>query len=349
MAPGTKGINFNDSLQALEKEDFVSAVFHFIEMTDQNSQSQHCQARISLAHFQYNFSKSDYKQFEGHALTATKVANILNNLNLGPKRESETHLLKEQSFYIALSRASMMSDTSIFSNGIALSKTSSFHNSLFAPFAYRTADGHSSSAYSSDIVVKDIAPSFNYSYDSSSTPGADWFWKQQQKNFTDIFRSRYGGEYDEIYSSIFNGSKNIVTTLEDGVWSVPYYDCGGSSKWIVSYSAPFFELEDSNINLSFTKVIVSILSLLVIGINLYFIEDYMVTALPHHWAVYLAVAIGVVIGKYFPVPYTFTIEENSSTDVENESSTNSEDTEESLDTVKYRKNSNVIVRAPKLT
>lgn len=39
------------------------------------------------------------------------------------------------------------------------------------------------------------------------------------------------------------------------------------------------------------KIVISLLGVVVIGINLYFVDDFVKSNLPDHWAVYLALAI----------------------------------------------------------
>lgn len=45
----------------------------------------------------------------------------------------------------------------------------------------------------------------------------------------------YFPEVEEIYP---------VAELSDGYWTKPYYDCGGGEIWMVTYSAPFFKMEE---------------------------------------------------------------------------------------------------------
>ena len=36
-----------------------------------------------------------------------------------------------------------------------------------------------------------------------------------------------------------------MAQLADGYWTKPYYDCGGGEIWMVTYSCPFFKLEEA--------------------------------------------------------------------------------------------------------
>ena len=55
--------------------------------------------------------------------------------------------------------------------------------------------------------------------------------------FSNLYRENdsYYPEIEEIYP---------VADLEDGYWTKPYYDCGGGEIWMVTYSVPFFKMED---------------------------------------------------------------------------------------------------------
>lgn len=32
----------------------------------------------------------------------------------------------------------------------------------------------------------------------------------------------------------------LSVKYEDGIWSKPYYDCGGGNIWMMTYTVPFF-------------------------------------------------------------------------------------------------------------
>lgn len=36
----------------------------------------------------------------------------------------------------------------------------------------------------------------------------------------------------------------LTVSYEDGVWSKPYYDCGGADIWMITYTVPFFGFQD---------------------------------------------------------------------------------------------------------
>lgn len=214
----------------LDQEDFVSAVLDFIEATNDQARSSGvpCRTRTSLAHFRYNFSSSGYEQFRNLVVAAIKVANILNNLELGGSQSRS--LLDNGEVYYNLARATTISDPAIYASGLAFVPGSSPTRRPFAPFAYRTPSG---------IEIADVAPSFNYSYDSPAMPGADWFWRHLNRNYS-RFESVNVSDTVERY---------VATSPDEGVWSEPYFDCGvgvpGGPTWVISYSAPFFALKDS--------------------------------------------------------------------------------------------------------
>lgn len=207
----------------LDRDDFVTAVLHYIELTHNRSDSQYC-TTASLSHFRYELSNETYDLFDSEVFTAVKTANLLTTLFL--KTKDVTELLHNEDFYYTIVKLNVQSEQQVFSSAIAFQR-GRFRpeNSLFCPFAYRIG---------AIIETKDLAKTYNHSYDDPNWIGSEWFRQQAMKNYTDILVSKTS---DYLYD---DWKMDIIVGPEDGMWSAPYYDCGGGNTWVVTYSVPFF-------------------------------------------------------------------------------------------------------------
>ncbi|XP_076303976.1 metabotropic glycine receptor-like [Tachypleus tridentatus] len=227
--------HFNDDVfRLLQKEDYVSAVLHYIELMRNRSESHNCSTTSLKTHFKYPLSNHSYTPFENQARAALKTSNILNNLFM--KASNETEVLYNEAFYYSLVTVNVESDDVILGSAIAFQKdtfVSRTKSSLtfFAPYAFRQNDY---------VSTKDLSKSYNISYDTEESVGNKWFWVHAKKNFSQFLLHKYGSEFSQYYSDLLEGTKDLLIGIEDGQWTSPYFDCRGENTWIISFSAPFF-------------------------------------------------------------------------------------------------------------
>ena len=224
-------LNDKQTLNILQKYHNASAILHFIELTHNITNSKNC-IRQSLSSLNFSAKISKYKKFLPQSETAVKTSNLLTNLFT--TNESLPPPVKNREFFESLVRANLQSDPLIFGSGIAFSDnaltdkspTASAWN--FAPFAFRN----------SSIVCVDlskewsgVANTYNMQHlrpDNGSLSG-DWFWAFAIKD--------YHKKVNEWHSNTSNINR---ITSETGVWTTPYYDCGVTNKWLITYLVPFF-------------------------------------------------------------------------------------------------------------
>ncbi|XP_076339995.1 metabotropic glycine receptor-like isoform X2 [Tachypleus tridentatus] len=238
----SKAVHFHDDVrQLLEKEDYVSAVLHYVELTQNQSESHDCRRASLKSHFKYTLSDHSYAPYAKQAYAALKVSNILNNLFL--KASNETEVLYNEALYYSLVTVNVESDplvlgsTIAFQNGSFLSPIRLL-STLFAPSAF-WQEGK--------VVIKDLAKSNSIPYHTKGSVGNEWFWAHAYQNITHFLLHKYGPEFSQYYSGLLGGAKDLVIRFKDGRWTSPYFDCGGGNTWVVSYSAPFFSRHEDNL------------------------------------------------------------------------------------------------------
>ncbi|XP_022250509.1 probable G-protein coupled receptor 158 isoform X1 [Limulus polyphemus] len=230
-----------DVLRLLQKEDYVSAVLHYIELMRNRSASHNCSTTSLKTHFKYPLSNHSYKPFEKQARAALKTSNILNNLFI--KASNETEVLYNEAFYYSLVTVNVESDVVIIGSTIAFKKDAFISRNkssltFFAPYAFRQND---------HVATKDLSKSYKISYDTEGSVGNEWFWVHSEKNISQFLLQKYGPEFSQYYSGLLDGNKDLLVGIEDGQWTSPYFDCGGENTWIISFSAPFFGRQEDDL------------------------------------------------------------------------------------------------------
>lgn len=219
------------TLNVLQRYHNASAILHFIELTHNITNSKNC-IRQSLSSLNFSAKTSHYKKFWPQSETAVKTSNLLTNLFTA--NESLASPVTQPEFFESLTRANLQSDPLIFGSGIAFrdkalaekSPASSEWN--FAPFAFRNGS----------IVCIDLSKEWSgvahaYSMqhfrpDNCSLSG-DWFWA--------FAIADYRNKVNQWHK---NSSNNFLITSDLGVWTTPYFDCGVTNKWLITYLVPFF-------------------------------------------------------------------------------------------------------------
>ena len=48
------------------------------------------------------------------------------------------------------------------------------------------------------------------------------------------------------HGEVINDTMTLVN-YDDGLWSTPYFDCGGGNIWMMTYTVPFFCLSNGSL------------------------------------------------------------------------------------------------------
>ena len=162
------------------------------------------------------YSKGRWKE---EAKITVRAANLLSFLS----RRTASHILgshqDDVDFLYAIVRANVDNYRQVFGSGIAFDTNLYRDYKIFCPYAFSTPDGV--------VLAKDL--SIGYPYHNNKT---DWFWMPYQ-----MF---YNYSYEEPSLSASGDGKTSALTLDDGYWTMPYFDCGGGDVWMVTFSMPFF-------------------------------------------------------------------------------------------------------------
>lgn len=243
-------IETRTTLNVLQKYHNASAILHFIELThnfSNNNNNKGC-LRESLSTLNFTVKVSSYKSFSLQAETALKTSNLLTNLFTIHRNESLPTPVLHKEFFWSLVRANVQSDPLIFGSGIAFSanaflnsnnnKNNNNNNNVwrFAPYAFRDLTNNSTI---NSIRFNDLAntspPEKSYdktlmksSQSDNYSLSGDWFWAFATTN------------YSELLSQWHKKEANFLISIDEGVWTSPYFDCGATNTWLITYIVPFF-------------------------------------------------------------------------------------------------------------
>jgi hypothetical protein len=236
------------TLNVLQKYHNASAILHFIELThnfSNNNNNKGC-LRESLSSLNFSVKVSSYKSFSLQAETALKTSNLLTNLFTMHRNESLQSPILNQEFFWSLVRANVQSDPFIFGSGIAFS-ANAFLNSnnkndnnnnlwRFAPYAFRNSTNNSTI---NSIIFYDLANTspqekiydktlMRSSHSDNYSLSGDWFWAFATTN------------YSALLSHWHKKEANFLISIDEGIWTSPYFDCGATNTWLITYIVPFF-------------------------------------------------------------------------------------------------------------
>ena len=234
-------VNFINELARINP---VSAILEYIERIQA---LKACNQSISLSRFNYDFPSSSYERFTAQTRAATRTANVLNNLF---RTHDAEPTLYNDAFYYSLARAIVENDPLIYGSAIAFERGKYGKRSNgFCPYVYRRKHG----GIGGKFTVLDMAEVPNTGYLESESAGYEWFWKQREKNYSDLLYSKREMcqqlKVSDDPRKVANHTV-VVSTEAHGQWTSPYYDCDGGKSWLITYSVPFFGCDDRN-NLQF--------------------------------------------------------------------------------------------------
>ncbi|XP_014677418.1 PREDICTED: uncharacterized protein LOC106817274 [Priapulus caudatus] len=233
----------DDDAASSRQQDLLADIWTYIERVQTNA-AENC-TRASLAtQYGYEFPRQSYLRFESQATSAIKTANVLNNLF---QTSTSVNLLRSDALYYAMVGSLIETDSTLYGAAIAFDQDvyPDKTRKLFCAYAYRQED---SSSGGGETKVEDLSLAYNYT--DNSTVGNGWFREQKYKAH-DPSRllqkdRKYSGSGASNFRAVRGGVPLRLVTDVDGVWSSPYFDCGLSNRWTVTYSIPFYEWDGSD-------------------------------------------------------------------------------------------------------
>ncbi|KAK6183213.1 hypothetical protein SNE40_010737 [Patella caerulea] len=154
---------------------------------------------------------------------AIRTANVLSSII---QIDGNLDSLEEKIFYTFV-RNNVHGDSLIFGSAIALEPGLYSLYERFCPYSFKK---------NGSVSAFDIAVNYNY-----LSNGTEWYNAVRVKDF--------GNATVKQDSITFNASTTSLqfdqptAKYENGHWTFPYYDCGGGDIWMVTYSAPIFDLD----------------------------------------------------------------------------------------------------------
>lgn len=232
------GSAYGDTADSMtSKQDLLADIWPYIEKIQKNKQN--CTRASLAAQSGYEFPKQSYLRFEQQATSAIRTANILNNLF---QTSTSINLLRSDALYYAMVSSLVETDDTLYGAAIAFDQ-GVYHDKskqFFCAYAYRRNSG--------ETMVEDL--SIKYNYTDNVTIGNDWFRSQKYKAHdpSGLIQKdrRYSGSGSSNYRDVQGGVPLRLISDVDGVWSCPYFDCGLSDRWTLTYSIPFYEWDGSN-------------------------------------------------------------------------------------------------------
>uniref|UniRef100_A0A336LL06 CSON010180 protein n=1 Tax=Culicoides sonorensis TaxID=179676 RepID=A0A336LL06_CULSO len=215
----------------IKGRDVVTTFLRIVE--SQHLLGANCTAGTALNLGEGVVDRYAQDRFRVEAEIAVNRANMLTRLfkiTPLPVQESE-HLL----------HASVLSmvdfDDNIFAAGHCFDwNEHPYYKGLFCPFGYRLPPPDQGT-----VLVKNLAADYPYLGNTS-----EWFF-HARKNAEKVIEKneQYTKAYHLYANSTSRISDEILTVkYENGLWSKPYYDCGGGNIWMLTYTVPFFGYEN---------------------------------------------------------------------------------------------------------
>ena len=184
-----------------------------------------------VAALNISFDESRWKK---EAMVTVQAANLLTAL-WRVKGADGFSMAANATFLFNLARANVLSSPSTFGSVVCFAPNQYPGYARFCPYAYRDK------RRGGKLHIFDIAAVDNYDY--SRDPSAIW-WTDIVHKFSTLNATEITDYFSVKRDTEMGTGLNIVTvpliTLEDGVWTRPYFDCFGGKVWMVTYLAPVF-------------------------------------------------------------------------------------------------------------
>ncbi|XP_071125323.1 metabotropic glycine receptor-like [Mytilus edulis] len=168
----------------------------------------------------------DFTLWNGYANLAIYNANYMSTIIYQNKGILES--IPDLTFFNLARNVVMTGSPQVFSSGLAFEPDVFSRYKAFAPYAY----------YKHGVIrLYDLSLSYVY----QTSVDSEWYYNLESRkwdNASSILTERH-----QRNDSTDIQDENIVMYFakqEDGYWSQPYFDCGFSDSWLVTFSVPIF-------------------------------------------------------------------------------------------------------------
>ncbi|VDI74770.1 Hypothetical predicted protein [Mytilus galloprovincialis] len=169
----------------------------------------------------------NHTAWDKYTQPAILTSNFLTSVIM--KNTGSLDSLTDEMFF-SLVRNNVNSIKTVFGSCIAIEPGIYSKYSSFAPYSYRQ---------SGFVLAHDIA--LSYMYQDNKT---EWYYNLKIRNWENVTQTVFKTKYRKGKISLLEHEIVVPTaTLEDGLWTKPYFDCGGGDIWMVTYSSPIFSLD----------------------------------------------------------------------------------------------------------
>ncbi|KAK3093136.1 hypothetical protein FSP39_011547 [Pinctada imbricata] len=228
---------FSDTTIAQEALEYVSAVESRTSCNDGTSNTLNLQFDTSV--------------WSIYTEPAIRTANLLTDILITNNGTLDS--LSDEMFF-TLVRNNIRGASVIFGSAIAIELGVYGKYPKFSPYAYEK----NGTIFSHDIAI-------NYDYLNGET---EWYEAVKIKTWDGV---HFAADEINYRSGNVLLPMEIVSrptaVLSDGHWTKPYYDCGGGDIWMVTYSSPIFDINDTTNEAEFRGVATIDIELTNIDIN----------------------------------------------------------------------------------
>ncbi|XP_071125322.1 metabotropic glycine receptor-like [Mytilus edulis] len=168
----------------------------------------------------------DFTLWNGYVNLAIYNSNYMTTLIYQNKGTLESY--PDLTFFNLARNVVISGSPKVFSSGLAFEPSVFSRYKEFAPYAY----------YKNGVICL-FDFSLAYEYQTSVEP--EWYYNLKSRNWDNA--SSILSERHQRNGSIDIQDENTVMYFaqkEDGHWSQPYFDCGFSNIWLVTFSVPIF-------------------------------------------------------------------------------------------------------------
>lgn len=226
----TQGVSLN------EQEEELFAFLALVK--NEGSQSDYCQKKDQTWDWNYHeliLTKQFYDSFSGNASAAVYTANLLSSFY--SRQRANTSVFYNVNCIYASIRNNVENYPAVSGSCVAFDRHKfSRKKELFAPCAHFDSNGV--------LIEQDLGKIYNYT-SASSLHYTEWFtkFKSPLVQPADV---RWGHLIPRLNATTNGEPVNTSYVFVEesfGSWGPPYFDCNRTSRWLVTYSVPFFDHE----------------------------------------------------------------------------------------------------------
>ena len=210
-------------------------------MKNEATQSEYChQNKDQMSDWNYheiNLTQQFYNSFSGNASAAVYTANLLSSF-YSRQRANNSVFYNVNCIYASI-RNNVENYPGVSGSCVAFDRHRfSRKRELFSPCAHFDNTGV--------LIEQDLGKIYNYT-SSSSLHYTEWFTKFKSKStLVHTVDVRWGHLIPRLNATTNGEPLNtsyVFVQENTGSWGPPYFDCNRTSRWLVTYSVPFFDHE----------------------------------------------------------------------------------------------------------